>query len=167
VRALLSEFCRYCLHTTWYAYPQELPADVLAEKQEYGRLDRNLMLPLEDLSAGWDQVGRIGQQVYGANAAFVYLVGAYHRPERVPFILFVDVPVEELQPEDGRLMIRLRGDGRFPARIRLIPEEGHPLPEIGASIGAGHGEKPLEGSLTKEGHREFLASGDATLTITW
>jgi len=165
--ALLAEYCRHGLHTSWYAYPSELPAEIIAEKQEYGSINPKLALPLEDLSAGWGKVGAVGQQVYGANIAFVYLDKAYHKPEGAPFILYCDVPVKEMTVEDGRIVLGLNGDGRFPSRIRLIPHEGKQLPEVRVRSGDAERTWDLEGRTTEEGHREFRPKGDKRLSIMW
>lgn len=71
-RLLAGEYCRYAAHRAWFYYPDRLPADVIASKQESGVIRRDLSFPLEDLYPDGREAGQIGQEVYGAGQAFVY-----------------------------------------------------------------------------------------------
>jgi hypothetical protein len=71
-RLLAEEFCRYAAHRTWFYYPDMLPADMLAPKQESGIIDRSLSFPLEDLYPDGRPAGQVGQEIYGAGAAFIF-----------------------------------------------------------------------------------------------
>lgn len=70
------EFCRYAVHRGWFCYPEMLPPDVLAPQQESGIIDRTLSFPLEDLYPDGRPAGQVGQEIYGAGAAFVYAAHA-------------------------------------------------------------------------------------------
>jgi hypothetical protein len=65
-------FRTYAPHRGWYFYPDQLPAAIIADKQESGEIDRALAFPLEDLYPQGEAPGRIGQEIYGAGLALVY-----------------------------------------------------------------------------------------------
>jgi hypothetical protein len=71
VRTLLSEYCRYALHRTWFYYPDALPPGAISPKQREpnGSVEPSLSFPLEDLYIDGQQAGQVGQEVYGAGAA--------------------------------------------------------------------------------------------------
>ncbi len=71
-RTFAREFCRYAMHRGWFYYPEMLPADILSGQQESGVIDRTLSFPLEDLYPDGRPAGQVGQEIYGAGAAFVY-----------------------------------------------------------------------------------------------
>ena len=71
-RMLAEEFRRYARDRAWFCYPDMLPAEAISAEQEAGRIDRSLSFPLEDLYPDGRQAGQVGQEIYGAGAAFVY-----------------------------------------------------------------------------------------------
>lgn len=71
-RAFAQAFCAHAIHRGWFYYPDMLPADILSGRQESGVIDRALSFPLEDLYPDGRSAGQVGQEIYGAGAAFVY-----------------------------------------------------------------------------------------------
>jgi hypothetical protein len=65
-------FCRHAADRAWYFYPDMLPPEMLAGSQESGRIDRRLSFPIEDIYPDGRKAGQIGQETYGAGAAFLY-----------------------------------------------------------------------------------------------
>jgi hypothetical protein len=72
IARIVSDYCRHALSRAWYFYPPELPKDVLADEQRTGTIDRKLAIPLEDLYADGQPPGQVGQEIYGAGAAFAF-----------------------------------------------------------------------------------------------
>lgn len=70
--ALVRAFRRHARDRGWYYDPDQLPLEIIATKQESGEIDRSLSFPLEDLYPDGSPAGQIGQEIYGAGAAFVY-----------------------------------------------------------------------------------------------
>lgn len=91
-RMLIAEYCKYVLSRAWYYYPDALPAEVVSDKQREpnGHIDAALSFPLEDLYPDGQQAGQVGQEVYGAGAAFIFCTRAFHNVEGAPFRLFCD-----------------------------------------------------------------------------
>ncbi|QNE33546.1 hypothetical protein F1C10_14485 [Sphingomonas sp. NBWT7] len=91
-RLLVSQYCRYALSRAWFYYPDALPKEAIAAKQRdaNGHVDRALSFPLEDLYPDGQEAGQVGQEVYGAGAAFIFATRAFHHVEGAPFRLFCD-----------------------------------------------------------------------------
>ncbi len=92
VRLLLSEYCRYALDRAWFYYPDALPAEAISDEQREtnGHIDRELSFPVEDLYVDGQQAGQVGQEIYGAGAAFVFASRAFHSVSNAPFRIFCD-----------------------------------------------------------------------------
>src|SRR3546814_10319538 len=62
-----------------------LPAEILAKEDvRNGHIDRTLSFPLEDLDVDGQPGGQVGQEIYGAGAAFVFATRSFHEVSR-PF----------------------------------------------------------------------------------
>src|SRR3546814_16500265 len=62
-----------------------LPAEILAKEDvRNGHIDRTLSYPLEDLDVDGQPGGQVGQEIYGAGAAFVFATRSFHEVSR-PF----------------------------------------------------------------------------------
>src|SRR3546814_19172670 len=62
-----------------------LPAEILAKEDvRNGHIDRTLSFPLEDLDVDGQPGGQVGQEIYGAGAAFVFETPSFHEVSR-PF----------------------------------------------------------------------------------
>ena len=91
VRMLVSEYCKYALDRAWFYYPDALPADVIAQNDiRNGHIDRGLSFPVEDLYVDGQPAGQVGQEIYGAGAAFVFASRSFHNVEGAPFRIFCD-----------------------------------------------------------------------------
>ena len=66
----MTEYIKYALLRMPYYFPPLLPADILAVEVKSGYVNPQLWIPLEDLGDGWDAVGQVGQEVYGASVFF-------------------------------------------------------------------------------------------------
>jgi hypothetical protein len=69
---IAKEFRRRARHRAWYSYPDMLPPERLAKEQEAGIIDRALSFPLEDIYFDDRPIGQVGQEIYGAGAAFIF-----------------------------------------------------------------------------------------------
>lgn len=87
---LVSEFCAYAQDVTWWAYPENLPPECLAESSRDGHIDRRLAFPVEDVYADGQRAGQVGQEIYGAGAAFSFVARRFHRHPEAPFDVFCD-----------------------------------------------------------------------------
>ena len=162
VTLLLTEYCRHLLDRAWYYYPGEMPEEALATEIRNGHLDRALALPVEDLYANGDPAGAVGQEVYGAGAAFAFVTRAFHRLPRVPFLLYCDYPLAEMRHAEGCVGLRLPGVPRAACRLRLIPDDGR-MPDTVVRLGG----TELVGETTPEGHREYAIPGGGEVEIRW
>ncbi|MBW3623543.1 MAG: hypothetical protein KY468_09060 [Armatimonadetes bacterium] len=168
VRILLTEYCKYVLHHGWYYYPGELPREALATEIRNGHIDRSLAIPLEDLYADWQPAGAVGQEVYGCGGAFAFVTRSYHRIEGAPFLLYCEYPVRELEQEADRCVaFRVDGESGFQCRLRLIPTDGHALPDAAVRVKQRNREERLEATSTPEGHREYLVTGGSSVVVDW
>ncbi|MEJ5976625.1 hypothetical protein WG901_08265 [Novosphingobium sp. PS1R-30] len=89
-RMLISEYCKFALDRAWFYYPDALPADLLAAENRNGHIDRDLSFPLEDLYVDGQPAGQVGQEIYGAGAAFVFASRMFRPVAGASFHLFCD-----------------------------------------------------------------------------
>jgi hypothetical protein len=171
LRILLPEYCKYVIDRTWYHYPSELPADVLAEKARSGHVNRRISIPLEDLSEGWKKAGEVGQEVYGAAAPFVFSTRHAHLIPGEEFVIHSNYPAGDLEveksAEGGRASLQMLGDHRCECQVRIVPSNFTPLPEVSLSVQSRRGREAPEGHLTEAGSIEYDLPGDARVSIRW
>jgi len=154
LRLLMCEYRRYALDVLWSFYPDFLPADGLAQEIRNGHIDRALSFPLEDIYGDGSPAGQVGQEVYGAGAAFVLAARAWFSCGDAPFRLFIDYPAQ-IEAGEGEARIKLNGPKGLTARIRVIGEkpkvtmDGFALSDKGA------------------GFVEFRPPADGTVTLRW
>lgn len=112
-RMLIAEFCRYTLDRAWYYYPDALPPEVLSPKQREGNgyIDRTLCFPLEDLYPNGQPAGQVGQEIYGAGAAFIFATRAFHPVEGAPFRIYCDHFVRTMERTGDRALTLLVDGG--------------------------------------------------------
>jgi hypothetical protein len=129
-RMLIAEYCKYALYRAWFYYPDALPPEAVSPKQREnnGHVDRRLSFPLEDLYADGQLAGQVGQEIYGAGAAFIFATRAFHHVEGAPFRLYCDhfVPVME-RTGDRSLTITLDGGETCTAGLSLVRLKRHTL----------------------------------------
>jgi hypothetical protein len=170
VRLLLSEYNKYTLDRAWYYYPSELPEEALATEIRNGHIDRNLAFPLEDVYTDGQPAGQVGQEIYGSGAALTFCARAYHRTDNMPFLLFCEYPLSELEEtEENSLTLEVRGVDGFDCKMRLIPRESKTLPSINL-YQEDQTIKPrrlLRGKVTEGGHCEFTVPANRRLFLRW
>lgn len=131
-RMLIAEYCKYALSRAWYYYPDALPPEAVSPKQREsnGHVDRKLCFPLEDLYADGQQAGQVGQEIYGAGAAFIFATRAFHQIEGAPFQLYCDhfVRASERTAEKA-LTITLDGGETCTAGLSLVRAKRRKLPK--------------------------------------
>lgn len=176
LRVLLPEYCKYLIDRAWYHYPSELPADMVVDKPNSGKIHRYLSVPLEDLYEGWEKAGKVGQEVYGAAAPFIIVTRHWHSVPGEPFKINCTYPVDTSRMEfmgrrgkrrGGSVVVRILGDRRCRCHIRIVPTGLTPMPPVRLSIRQSDGWSPREGRLAELGYLEFELPGDAEVRIEW
>jgi hypothetical protein len=122
-RMLIAEYCRYALDRAWFYYPDALPPEAISPKQREsnGHVDHKLSFPLEDLYPDGRQAGQVGQEIYGAGAAFIFATRAFHHVEGAPFRLYCDQFVRAMERTGERsLTITLDGGETCSAGLSLV-----------------------------------------------
>lgn len=66
LRFFINEYIQYALHRLHYYFPPFLPTDIFADKAKTGYVNPIINIPIEDLGDGWEAMGQVGQEVYGA-----------------------------------------------------------------------------------------------------
>ena len=167
-RMLISEYCKYALTRAWYYYPDALPAEAIAEEQREhnGHIDRKLSFPLEDLYPDGQQAGQVGQEVYGAGAAFIFATRAFHRIEGASFMLYCNEFVRSIERTGDRaLTVTLAGGETCRADLSLVRLKRRRLPVKAALMTAGGDAiPPRDGAADRIDYR-VPASG--RLILTW
>jgi len=122
-RLLISEYCKYALDRAWYYYPDALPADAIAtDNIRNGHIDRSLSFPVEDLYVDGQPAGQVGQEIYGAGAAFVFASRAFHNVSGAPFRIFCDhFPVTSERTSTRSLTFGVQGGEAREAVFILVP----------------------------------------------
>ena len=163
-RMLISEYCKYALDRAWYYYPDALPEDILATEIRNGHIDRALSFPLEDLYADGQPPGQVGQEVYGAGAAFVFASRSFHRIEGAPFMLFCDhFLMASERTTATSLRLQLNGGEDCAARLSVIPLEKAGVPAVKVTV-SGDAIVPRKGD---DGRLDFTVPATAQLFVTW
>ena len=129
-RMLVSEYCKYALDRAWFYYPDALPKEAIADEQREnnGHIDRSLAFPLEDLYPDGQPAGQVGQEIYGAGAAFVFATRAFHQVEGAPFLLYCDHFVRAIERTGSHtLMLSLAGGDTCTARLSFVRKKRHKL----------------------------------------
>jgi hypothetical protein len=145
VRMLVSEYCRYALDRAWYYYPDALPPEAVSDKQREpnGHVDRKLSFPVEDLYIGGQPAGQVGQEIYGAGAAFVFATRAFHRFADAPFLMFCDhFLLAADRPAKNVLSFQLGGGEGRTATLRLLREGRRVLPRFTVTTADGERVAP-------------------------
>ena len=138
VRMLVAEYCKYALDRAWFYYPDALPADILAEKQRNGHIDRKLSFPLEDLYPDGQPAGQVGQEIYGCGAAFIFATRSHMNVEGAPFRLFCDHFIRSSERVgDKVLSIQLDGGETCCAAISLLRLGRKALPPFKVTTAGG------------------------------
>jgi hypothetical protein len=166
VKLLIAEYIRYLVDRAVYYYPGMLPEEMLAEKPKIGEVAPKLWIALEDLQDGWQKSGTVGQEVYGAGNAFGILPRHYLRVPNESFLIYVDYPTSGFKAIKGKnIHFYTLGDERLYCRMMFIKDAASKLPDFTVTVKGK--TKPLKGRQTKQGHLEYLISGNQQLNIVW
>ncbi|WP_076744582.1 hypothetical protein [Sphingomonas jeddahensis] len=166
-RMLLSEYCKYALSRAWYYYPDALPPEAIADKQRKpnGYIDPKLSFPVEDLYPDGQQAGQVGQEVYGAGAAFIFATRAFHHVEGAPFRLFCDYLVRSVERTGDRaLTITLDGGETCVANLRFVRLKRRKLTKTTVMTAGGD---TLRAHAVSEDRIDYHVPADGRLVITW
>lgn len=166
-RMLIAEYCRYVLSRAWYYYPDALPDDAIATEQREanGHIDRALSFPLEDLYPDGQPAGQVGQEVYGAGAAFIFASRALHHVEGAPFRLYCDLLLRVVERiGDRALSIQLDGGETRTADLRLVRLKRRRLTD--SSLVTANGD-PIEAEATGPDRIDYRVPASGRLILTW
>jgi hypothetical protein len=165
-RLLISEYCKYALDRAWYYYPDALPGEVLAKDDiRNGYIDAKLSFPLEDLYVGGDPAGQVGQEIYGAGAAFMFATRTFHNVSDAPFRIFCDhFPVTSERTSTRSLTFGLEGGHARAASFRLIRTGRAPLPKFTLTTAEGIRVRPDHVSADRI---DFLIPANGQISLSW
>ncbi|MBC9033850.1 hypothetical protein IAG41_15755 [Sphingomonas sp. JC676] len=166
-RMLIAEYCKYALDRAWYYYPDALPPEVLSPKQREanGHIDRKLSFPLEDLYADGQQAGQVGQEVYGAGAAFIFATRAFHHVEGAPFRLYCDQFVRSMERTgDKSLTLTLDGGETCSAGLSLVRLKRRKLCQTRVTTIGGDVLRPRDTSADRI---EYRVPANGRLVLNW
>lgn len=163
-RLLISEYCKYAIDRGWYYYPDALPQDVIAKDDiRNGHIDRKLSFPVEDLYVDGQPAGQVGQEIYGAGAAFVFATRAFHEVAGAPFRIFCDhFPVTSERTSERSLKLGLDGGHGRQAVFGLVRLEAGRMPKFRLRTIAGETLRPFRRSSDLVEYR-IPASGEISL----
>lgn len=158
-RLLLAEYWRFTLDVLWSFYPDALPEEAISKEVRNGHIDRNLSFPLEDIYGDGSPAGQVGQEIYGAGAAFVIASRAYAECPGAPFRVFSEYPMQ-VDCRDGQVHIRLLGPKGYKGRLKLTPKDEGAAPRI---VLLAHDGEPVPA----EDHDIYRAAADGRFTVMW
>jgi len=164
-RMLVSEYCKYALDRAWFYYPDALPPEVLATDIRNGHIDRKLSFPVEDLYVSGDPAGQVGQEIYGAGAAFVFASRAFHMIEGAPFRLFCDhFLLNSERTSDRSISFQLGGGDACKASLSLTPLPRKQMDGIAVSTAAGD---RIRAHAKKDGRVEYHIPANGRVMLSW
>jgi hypothetical protein len=167
VRLLLSEYCRYALDRAWFYYPDALPADAIAPRQREnnGHIDPKLSFPVEDLYVDGQQAGQVGQEIYGAGAAFVFASRAFHNVRDAPFRIFCDhFLLASERPSERALSFQLGGAEGCEASLSLIRSGRAKLPGFTVTTAGGDRIRPRRSTADRI---EYHVPANSRIALAW
>ncbi len=166
-RMLIAEYCKYALDRAWYYYPDALPTQAISPKQREtnGHIDRKLSFPLEDLYVDGQLAGQVGQEVYGAGAAFIFATRAFHQVDGAPFRLYCDHLVRASERTGDRaLTITLDGGETCSAGFSLVRLKRGKLPSARVVTAGGDELRP---HAVSDDRVDYRVPANGRLVLTW
>jgi len=166
-RMLISEYCKYALDRAWFYYPDALPPEAIASEQREnnGHIDRRLSFPLEDLYPDGQAAGQVGQEIYGAGAAFVFATRAFHRIEDAPFLLYCDHFVRAIERTDtAAVSLTLDGGETCTARLSFVRAKRRTLPNTHVATVDGDVLRPNAASADRI---DYFVPANGRLVLRW
>ena len=167
VRMLIAEYCKYALDRAWYYYPDVLPPEAISPKQREsnGYIDRKLSFPLEDLYPDGQLAGQVGQEVYGAGAAFIFATRAFTPVEDAPFLLFSDHLLRATERTGDRsLTVTLDGGETCTAALSLVRRKRH---KLGKSRVTTIGGDVVRAHATSADRVDYRVPANGRVILTW
>lgn len=166
VTLLVSEYVRHLADRAWYSYPSNVPADLLPDRPKTGELSRELWIPLEDMSDGWEKSGAVGQEVYGAGLALGVVVRHYHPIDDGAWILYAESLIAGPEmTSTSALSFTVLGDPRVTSRMRALGR-GRPTHLVGTTELDGQSEQ-LTAKKSVKGYSEYAVRGGQVVTFEW
>ena len=166
-RMLIGEYCKYALHRAYYYCPDALPPEAISPKQREtnGHVDRTLSFPLEDLYPDGQLAGQVGQEVYGAGAAFIFATRAFHPVEDAPFRLYCDLFVRSMERTGDRsLTLTLDGGETCTAGLSVVRLKRHTLTRTRVTTVDGDVLRPHTSS---DDRVDYRVPANGRLVLTW
>jgi len=165
-RLLVSEYCKYALDRAWFYYPDALPPEVLAQDDiRNGHIDRTLSFPVEDLYVGGQPAGQVGQEIYGAGAAFVFASRSFHEVEGAPFRIFCDhFPATRERTSERSLTFGIEGGHARQAAFVLCRLPRRKIPRVILRTVGGEVIKPTRRRLDRI---EFIIPANGEVSLHW
>jgi hypothetical protein len=166
-RMLIGEYCRYALDRAWYYYPDALPAEAISPEQREtnGHVDRKLSFPLEDLYPDGQLAGQVGQEIYGAGAAFVFATRTFHHVEGAPFRLHCDHFLRAMERTGDRAAtITLDGGETCTARLSLVRLKRRKLTKPRLTTVGGDVLRPM---ATTPDRIDFHVPANGRVVLVW
>lgn len=164
-RMLICEYCKYALYRAWYYYPDALPSEMLAKENRNGHIDRKLSFPLEDLYHDGQPAGQVGQEIYGAGAAFIFASRAFHQVEGAPFLIFSDHFLLQSERVSAlSLSLQLIGDSACEAVVSIVRRKGCKLPKVQLATAAGDLVRPRQSGPDRV---DYVVPADARVAVQW
>lgn len=166
VRMMISEYCKYTLHRAWFYYPDALPKEAIQQgDHQSGVINLNLNFPLEDLYADGSPNGKVGQEIYGSGAAFIFATRSHHDVENAPFRLFCNQFVRASERTGERAVsIQLDGGETCSADISLIRLPRRKLTKASIATAGGDAIRPR---ATSEDRIDYRVPASGRLILTW
>ena len=166
VRMLVSEYCKYVLHRAWFYYPEALPREIIHEgEHQSGEVNPNLAFPLEDLYADGQAPGRVGQEIYGSGAAFIFATRSHHLVEGAPFQLYCNHFIRASERTGDRaISLQLDGGETCTADISLVRLPRRKLTE--AHIVTAGGD-PIRPRSVSDDRIDFRVPASGRVILTW
>ena len=164
-RMLISEYCKYALDRAWFYYPDTLPKEALATEIRNGHIDPDLSFPLEDLYVDGQPAGQVGQEIYGAGAAFVFATRSFHNVEGAPFRLFCDHFIMAMERTGDRaLSLRLDGGETCVAGLSLVRLPRRKLSKFQLTTADGDALRPCGKTADR---LDFRVPANGRLILSW
>ena len=165
-RMLISEYCKYAFDRAWYYYPDALPAEAIADKQREnnGHIDRTLSFPLEDLYPDGQPAGQVGQEIYGAGAAFIFATRGFHHVDGAPFLLYCDHFVRAIERTDHTVTLTLDGGETCIARLSFVRQKRRQLTATRVATTDGDVLRP---EAQSDNRIDYRVPASGRLTLNW
>jgi hypothetical protein len=162
---LVSEYCKYALDRAWFYYPDALPRKLLATKIRNGHIDPKLSFPLEDLYGDGQPAGQVGQEIYGAGAAFIFATRSQHWVAGAPFRLFCNQFIHASERTGEHAMaLQLNGGENYLADLSIVRLPRRRMPHLKLTTAAGTLIKPHKKT---DARIDFRIPADGRFILQW